>query len=259
MMCMLRCGMSCRRSFLSENAAVLNWGTTTALLEGYGRLGELEGFAAAKGDQEALLEYLMRNKDGATRWVILFPCDYRLACVLCTKQAGVAGAVKNAAQHCSHCCLPLRLLLFSSSKIVVETLLGVNPPVSWRRCLQAAMRLRNDMNVCCVTTTQSGQQHEQGHHVMFCCLCCRALGVLRKPSVGPQLVYKFAPELLAAAPQETVDFLIAAGSTLDPRQLLPALVRFGEPGTPAAKREQALRYASFALDHLRCNDRCGLE
>jgi hypothetical protein len=89
------------------------------------------------------------------------------------------------------------------------------------------------------------------------CLPCysRALGVLRKPSVGPQLVYKFAPELLAAATQETVDFFIAAGSTLDPRQLLPALVRFGEPGTAAAKREQVLRYVSFALDHLRCNDR----
>jgi hypothetical protein len=79
--------------------------------------------------------------------------------------------------------------------------------------------------------------------------------VLRKPSVGPQLVYKFAPELLAAATQETVDFFIAAGSTLDPRQLLPALVRFGEPGTAAAKREQVLRYVSFALDHLRCKDR----
>jgi hypothetical protein len=57
---------SCR-SFLSEYAGVLNWNTTTTLLEGYGRLEELEGFAAAKGDQEALLEYLMRNKDGATR------------------------------------------------------------------------------------------------------------------------------------------------------------------------------------------------
>jgi hypothetical protein len=46
-----------------------------------------------------------------------------------------------------------------------------------------------------------------------CCpiLLCRALGVLRKPSVGPQLVYKFAPELLAAATQETVDFMVAAG------------------------------------------------
>jgi hypothetical protein len=63
---MTACLCSCR-SFLSEYAGVLNWNTTTTLLEGYGRLEELEGFAAAKGDQEALLEYLMRNKDGATR------------------------------------------------------------------------------------------------------------------------------------------------------------------------------------------------
>jgi len=47
--------------------------------------------------------------------------------------------------------------------------------------------------------------------MVFC--CCRALGVLRKPSVGPQLVYKFAPELLAAATQQTVDFLVAAGES----------------------------------------------
>lgn len=46
---------------------------------------------------------------------------------------------------------------------------------------------------------------------MLLLCCCRALGVLRKPSVGPQLVYKFAPELLAAATQETVDFLVASG------------------------------------------------
>jgi hypothetical protein len=153
---------------------------------------------------------------------------------------------------------------------------------------------------------------------------CRALGVLRKPSVGPQLVYKFAPELLAAATQETVDFMVAAGNTctvvtlenvgsgavppsrakhnqgepealaicgmwlpnelrecmlhhglcrsqargveclsrprvagaaLDPRQLLPALVRFGEPDTEPAKREQVLKYVAFAMEQLRCTDR----
>jgi hypothetical protein len=49
---------------------------------------------------------------------------------------------------------------------------------------------------------------------------CRALGVLRKPSVGPQLVYKFAPELLAAATQETVDFLVASGEPFCPGQQL---------------------------------------
>lgn len=137
------------RSFLTQYAPVLNWNTTTALLESYGRLEELEVFAGAKGDQEALLEYLMRNPEGAKR----------------------------------------------------------------------------------------------------------ALGVLRKPSVGPQLVYKFAPELLAAATQETVDFLVASGAALDPRQLLPALVRFGEHNTQPAKREQVLKYVAFAMEQLRCTDR----
>lgn len=55
------------RQFLTQYAAVLNWNTTTTLLEGYGRLEELEVFAGAKGHQEALLEYLMRNPDGARR------------------------------------------------------------------------------------------------------------------------------------------------------------------------------------------------
>ena len=56
------------RSFLSEYASTLNWKTTTALLESYGRLEELESFAAAVGRQEELLEYLMRNpRDGVQR------------------------------------------------------------------------------------------------------------------------------------------------------------------------------------------------
>jgi len=61
------------RSFLTQYASVLNWNTTTALLEGYGRLEELEVFAGAKGDQEALLDYLMRNPDGAKRYAGCYP------------------------------------------------------------------------------------------------------------------------------------------------------------------------------------------
>lgn len=45
---------------------------------------------------------------------------------------------------------------------------------------------------------------------------------------------------------------------LDPRQLLPALVRFGEPDTQPAKREQVLKYVAFAMEQLRCRDRCAL-
>lgn len=55
------------RSFLTQYQSVLNWHTTTALLESYGRLEELEVFAGAKGDQEALLEYLMRNPDNGAK------------------------------------------------------------------------------------------------------------------------------------------------------------------------------------------------
>lgn len=51
----------------------------------------------------------------------------------------------------------------------------------------------------------------------------------------------------------------AAGAGLDPRQLLPALVRFGEPGTEPAKREQVLKYVAFAMEQLRCTDRCVLD
>lgn len=46
-----------------------------------------------------------------------------------------------------------------------------------------------------------------------------------------------------------------AGPALDPRQLLPALVRFGEPGTAPSKREQVLKYVAFAMEQLRCTDR----
>lgn len=73
--------------------------------------------------------------------------------------------------------------------------------------------------------------------------------------MGPALIYKFAPELLTAATAETIDFFIAAGSKLDPRQLMPALVRFGEPGTSDDKRNQVMRYVGFAMDQLHCDDR----
>lgn len=36
------------------------------------------------------------------------------------------------------------------------------------------------------------------------------------------------------------------------RRLLPALLRLGETGAPAATRAQALRYVHFALDRLLC-------
>lgn len=84
----------CHRSFLTQCAAVLNWNTTTTLLESYGRLEELEVFAGAKGDQEALLEYLMRNPDGAKRRVVVPRHAHGVHC------KAQSGCVTAAVQQC---------------------------------------------------------------------------------------------------------------------------------------------------------------
>lgn len=46
--------------------------------------------------------------------------------------------------------------------------------------------------------------------VVSSCLPCRALRVLRNPNASRELLYKFAPALVAAAPSETVDFFVSA-------------------------------------------------
>jgi hypothetical protein len=79
--------------------------------------------------------------------------------------------------------------------------------------------------------------------------------VLRKPGVSTALIYKYAPTLLVALPGNTVDFWVQCGPRLDPRQLLPALAVFGEPGGDAGKRGEVLRYVTFAIKQLGCEDR----
>ncbi len=57
------------------------------------------------------------------------------------------------------------------------------------------------------------------------------------------------------APSDAVDFLVSKGAALDPRRLLPALARFGEPGADGDGRLAALRYIRYAVESLGCTDR----
>ncbi|KAF5834626.1 Pep3/Vps18/deep orange family-domain-containing protein [Dunaliella salina] len=83
----------------------------------------------------------------------------------------------------------------------------------------------------------------------------RALAVLRKPSCPRELVYRFAPALMADAPEETVDALVAANPPLEPRRLIPALLRFASPTSPIEGRQAVLRYLTYAVDGPpRCQD-----
>jgi len=47
---------------------------------------------------------------------------------------------------------------------------------------------------------------------------------------------------------------VRAQPPLEPRRLLPALLRLGEPGAPAAARADALRYVRFCVGRLRSTD-----
>jgi hypothetical protein len=86
----------------------------------------------------------------------------------------------------------------------------------------------------------------------------RAVAVLRRPNVPPELHYSVAPRLFALAPRAAVDLWLAAGDTLDPARLVPGLAAArragGEspPGAPPppggasalgeAARAEAVRY-----------------
>ncbi|KAK3243890.1 hypothetical protein CYMTET_46480, partial [Cymbomonas tetramitiformis] len=84
----------------------------------------------------------------------------------------------------------------------------------------------------------------------------RALGVLRRPRLPVELHYKFAPDLMAVLPAETVDSWIALGGQLQPRRLIPALMRYNTASTPSASaraqqgRAEAIRYLEHCVKTL---------
>lgn len=75
----------------------------------------------------------------------------------------------------------------------------------------------------------------------------KALAVLRKPSVSPELQYKFAPALIMLDPHETVDSWTSTGLNLNPRQLIPALMRYSSERRPRDEPNAAIRYLEYCI------------
>eukprot|EP00698_Gefionella_okellyi_P003047 TRINITY_DN12868_c0_g1_i1.p1 TRINITY_DN12868_c0_g1~~TRINITY_DN12868_c0_g1_i1.p1 ORF type:complete len:989 (+),score=219.79 TRINITY_DN12868_c0_g1_i1:294-2969(+) len=65
----------------------------------------------------------------------------------------------------------------------------------------------------------------------------------------PEVYYKYSPTLMACAPYETVaTWMKASGSQLQPRRLIPALVRYNpDKNPPGEKKNQAIRYLEFVI------------
>eukprot|EP00890_Picochlorum_soloecismus_P001861 jgi/Picsp_1/2676/NSC_00906-R1_vacuolar protein sorting-associated protein 18 homolog len=76
----------------------------------------------------------------------------------------------------------------------------------------------------------------------------RALDVLRKPSIDPTLLYKYASSLMAIAPSQTIYSWIEASPPLDPLKLLPALLPFSDPEASHSARREVMRYIKFSIE-----------
>jgi len=78
----------------------------------------------------------------------------------------------------------------------------------------------------------------------------RVLRCIAEKDAPAELWYEYAPPLIEAAPQETVEALMLYGQRLDPVQLIPALLRLTKEASPGSeKSEQGYLHAIRYLEH----------
>ncbi|KAF3340737.1 vacuolar protein sorting-associated protein 18 [Carex littledalei] len=82
----------------------------------------------------------------------------------------------------------------------------------------------------------------------------KALEVLQRPNVPVELQYKFAPDLIMLDAYETVESWMMARSMLNPRKLIPAMMRY--TNEPHAKNEthEVIKYLEFCIKDLHNED-----
>lgn len=81
----------------------------------------------------------------------------------------------------------------------------------------------------------------------------RAVQILRKPSLGIDLIYKYSQTLLNASPRETVSLWMDIPQ-LDPVRLLPSMMHLAEEHSSYTTRREVIRYIKFCLDVKRVSD-----
>lgn len=76
----------------------------------------------------------------------------------------------------------------------------------------------------------------------------RIFEILRKPSVNRELVYKYAGNLLALAPSQTVFSWMDASPPLDPIRLLPSILPYADQKSSQSARFEVARYLKFCVE-----------
>lgn len=98
------------------------------------------------------------------------------------------------------------------------------------------------------------EQHETViHHYIQQGEARKALELLQKPNVSPELQYKFAPDLIMLDPYETVEAWMVANN-LNPRRLIPALMRYSSEPRTKDETHEAIKYLEFCVQRLQNED-----
>ncbi|XP_065844581.1 vacuolar protein sorting-associated protein 18 homolog [Oscarella lobularis] len=80
-----------------------------------------------------------------------------------------------------------------------------------------------------------------------------ALDILARQG-NPKLYYKFSPVLIQHEPERTVSAWMKQKGALDPCELIPALVQYGQKGTIDVKDHQGIRYLEYCVEHLKTTE-----
>lgn len=244
--------MQCRSAdqrnavYLAEGNSLFQDGETVHAAEAYGKMTsaspsfeELALKFMERGDSDALLAFLM------ARLSTLGKVDRAQSTMLSTwllelllDKANRAALLRSESDHVAEQCqrADKEVEMFLMDKVDVldaGTTLSLLEGYGRHGDLLTFVRARGDHEATLERLVQGGEAE-------------RALEVLRKPSVSPELVYKYASTLLALAPAQTVQSWIEA-SALEPRRLLPALMPLTEPTSPPAARGEALRYIRHCI------------
>ncbi|KAI5068926.1 hypothetical protein GOP47_0015227 [Adiantum capillus-veneris] len=98
------------------------------------------------------------------------------------------------------------------------------------------------------------EQHETViHHYIQRGDARKAIAVLRKSSISPELQYKFSPDLIMLDPYETVEFWMTM-ENMNPRRLIPALMRYSSKPHAKGEPHEAIKYLEFCVQRQQNRD-----
>ncbi|XP_072969864.1 vacuolar sorting protein 18 [Typha angustifolia] len=208
----------------------------------------------AVGEQDALRTFLLRKLDNLTKddksqitmistWATELYLD-KINRLLLEDDAGMIGNALSGNNRSEYHSIVMEFRAFlSDSKDVLDEATTMRLLESYGRVdeLVYFAGLKEQYEIVIHHFIQQGEAK-------------KALEVLQRPNVSVDLQYKFAPDLIVLDAYETVESWMIARNKLNPRKLIPAMMRYASE--PRAKNEthEVVKYLEFSVKELHNED-----